>query len=129
MEYIVEDIETQRNGIVGISGLERQQEFLQHQDRKLDYLGAMLLRKSLPVRFVALHRISSSQLLRYTIPFILYSIGSTYRRRVIIHTDPKITLTELMKYGIDKMILPKEYGGESTFLYSEWLAERREQNR
>jgi CRAL/TRIO domain len=127
MECLVEDIEVQRNGIVCISGL-GPKDYVQHQDRKLDYMATMLLRKSLPMRMVAFHKVITSKLTQFVIPFLLYLLGPEYRRRTKIHTDLYNIFNELQKYGIEKSTIPKEFGGDSAFEYSTWLYERRLQH-
>lgn len=126
IEYLVEDEEAQRNGVVAIGGLGRQ-EGLQYQYRKLDVELNGLVRYALPVRIAALHHFVSSRFIQFIVPYILYILGSDFRHRYKLHSEKRIEYEELEKFGIPKSIIPRDLSGDNKFLYEDWLEERRKQ--
>jgi hypothetical protein len=125
-EALLEDPEVQENGVVYLTGNPRRKSSLADQDRKLDSRCASYIRKSLPVRIVAIHHYESSRLIEYVVPLALAMLGSYLQVRYQLHVGEEDNyLEELEGYGIARKCLPQDIGGISSFDYSEWLIQRR----
>lgn len=90
--------------------------------------GTVRLLRSTPVRFVSIHHITNSKIIKMVWPVVMFLFGKNLRKRVVKHSsDRKRWLEEFAKYGFAKEDLPEVMTGSLQFDYAEWLKEREEQ--
>jgi hypothetical protein len=124
-EILLENVNVQKNGIVYVGGLGLNSTSIKEEDRKLDYLMTKLILNCLPVRINAIHHVVRSRMVGYVVPFLLYILGPYLRARYKLHIYSNSIFDELEQFGITRTILPRDFGGESTFNYQESLEIRR----
>ena len=128
MQTISEDPTCTSKGVVGIAFDVGSYEMVNH-NRKANS-GAVRLVKAVPVRFVAVHFVTNSRIIKLVWPVIMFLFGKHLRNRVVDHSSRSIHwIEEFENYGFSKEDLPEAMCGSLKFDYADWVKKREEEER
>ena len=129
MEALREDPTSRSKGVVVIAYDVGSTFDMASSSRKLD-MGAARLARAVPTRFVAMHHITDSTILRMIWPFVMFVLGRGYRQRVVDHNhEAPEWLKGFENYGISTEDIPQAMGGSLEFNFRAWLNERKDAGR
>ena len=129
IEALREDPTSRSKGVVVIAYDVGSTFDMASSSRKLD-MGAARLARAVPTRFVAMHHITDSTILRMIWPFVMFVLGRGYRQRVVDHNhEAPEWLKGFEHYGISTEDIPQAMGGSLEFNFRAWLNERKDAGR